>query len=1054
MVNIASTLYFAFNYKIYLICQFWSIFHYFISSSDFGREGTNTAIMQRGQHYRRKQRRSSNSIKNRISSPRHQIYRAATWSGNYELDDDDEEDYNEYLNRTGSVFQQGLSFSGSPTAVNMMYQYAFEEGLELSLIPENEALPFAAGPKVLELGLTGFTGRLIITQQAVRKYAYPSYIPQREEKKDDSVVTSSSSSSSESEGRRPPYSDAKVTGATAYKNGRKQTDRSRSASNAPPSAVAIDDLAAFMVSLDATKTFPSTVLNTSVDGFSHSVEVVSVASSVSTSAAARAEREDSIIQFASIFAAPHPVEKPKDGEGIDEESIDTRGGVHEQGLSGGNWSGDSGGRERPSDLLTEFANTFAILDTVPGPHDEGGSIDDDTSLAAASRSPSAAESSSYGVKPPSPISEFAAAFAALSGPATPPEAEGGSIDDGKSSVESSSASSSIAAAQRSERSVSPEQSPTSGTMERVTEFAIAFASLSGPPNVPEMVLGSIDEGSTVTSMHSASDASHSVSTATEKAATPEKPSRDQGPQDALSEYVAAFGELTGSPEASKPGKGEMIDEESQPSLAGSSSLSSSSASESHRTSKSDIDKEPLDPMTDFVNAFGALAGPTSEQENKGQMIDEETLSTPTASGSLSSSEDPLTQFTKAYRAESGVPPSVKKPRGNIHTPSEKVSSAMKAKRRTSQQSAARKTAAGVGNARPKISLAKKRKIREMFPNYPDVSTGSHGSLDPVGVYLHQKCSAPFEKTLGPKDLAELLEVFPFAAYCADDKGRLPLHVLGENGQLVNDPQGRQRATALARLLIQAYPQSVTYSDSDGRLPFVALLQRWIDVHYDQEMSKLAKGSKHSVGGLQRRTVGSVKLSGLGLEEKSIDYDKLFPNMALWPPVEWCLGMLSMVLDDMTGKGMLQEAIANRPLKEQIEARRQYVWNIFASVPYLLKAVLFLDGGVGLGRKRVLQMSFIRRGLLSSNSVGKWLEAMFLKQGTPSKLAIDYFHVLSQTTPEDYVGPKRTPDEEDVDAFHSEREEVFQAIANMEVIIPALVVLEEKETERAATTDVV
>jgi hypothetical protein len=38
--------------------------------------------------------------------------------------------------------------------------------------------------------------------------------------------------------------------------------------------------------------------------------------------------------------------------------------------------------------------------------------------------------------------------------------------------------------------------------------------------------------------------------------------------------------------------------------------------------------------------------------------------------------------------------------------------------------------------------------------------------------------------------------------------------------------------------------------------------------------------------------------------------------------------------------------------------------------------------------------------------------------------------------------------------HSEREEAYKAIANMEVIFPALAVLEEKETEIAATTNMV
>jgi hypothetical protein len=112
------------------------------------------------------------------------------------------------------------------------------------------------------------------------------------------------------------------TTSTEYKNARKQTDRSKAAGKkgAHPSHVAIDDLAAVMVSKLPARDFNS--FNASVDGFSNSVEVVSVASSVSTrAAAASVEREDNIVQFASIFAvAPQTTaEKSKEGEGIDDE---------------------------------------------------------------------------------------------------------------------------------------------------------------------------------------------------------------------------------------------------------------------------------------------------------------------------------------------------------------------------------------------------------------------------------------------------------------------------------------------------------------------------------------------------------------------------------------------------------------------------------------------------------------------------------------------------------------------------------------------------------------
>ncbi|CAB9510775.1 Potassium ion channel Yvc1 [Seminavis robusta] len=1148
---------------------------------------------QKQQQRRRRRRRSSTSSNSQAAL----LCTSASWPATaavsfYPSDDDDDDRDHDPL----------PLLAAEPPSVNMVYQYAFEEGLELSLVPENEAPPFTSGPKVLELGLSGFTGRLIITQQAIRQYAL--YGSSRnhnnhEEKKDESVSVISSSSS-ESEGRhqqqrrlysKPPMAPAAATAkatrtrqtksppvpqqqqqkslpdtskrkakdpAGARKPGKpdpsaakvnnsssrflqsspppRSSSKRKGQAPSPPAQQqqdAIDDIAAVFASSQG-DLFPqhNTNVAQAIDSFSHSsstgVEVVSVASTVSTrAAAAHAEREDTLDQFASIFATHQEEDNKPSGGDIDEEkSAAVSSSHHHRGSSSrgsGSHGGNSRGGEPGDDPVSDFATAFVSLSAGGPSHnkppaDSGGSIDDEASSMAEEASASAAAdsetteeaSNASTMAPPAEdaVSDFAAFVS--SGPTTnKPETDGGSIDDDDDDESSRRSGRSSAAASNSAASRESSSSSSAGGGHSVIEehasdvligdFTTAFVALSGPPTVPEVALGSIDEesatnrGLSVVSETESSVASQSYESS--RLSQAGSPSTPQDPPDAMSDFVTAFGQLTGPTQvAQQQTKREMIDEESIPSRANSSSLSSSSSGQQSRESskQESVQQGPVDPMTDFVTAFGALTRPTPEGNGKGQMIDEDSPSSvasgsattpePQSSNSRSSSEDPLTQFTKAFGGDpagQSVPARVEgprivqapqapsesrelqeqsKPETKATTPAPAPATApasapttAPAKKRMSQKNKTKKAATGA-IAKARISIDKKRKIREMFPNYPDVSTGSAGSQDPVGVYLHQKCSAPYEKTLPPKDLRELLEVFPFAAYCADDKGRLPLHVLGENGRLVKDPQGRQRATALAKLLITAYPQSVTYPDSDGRLPFVALLQQWIEVHYEHMSGRFSRDTKQStLASMKKSLIGK---SGNQEENKPIQYDKLFPAIDLWPYAEWCLSMLSMILDDMLGKGVLQEALGNRPLAEQMEARRQYVGNVLVSVPLLVKSVLFLDGGVGSSRKRILQMPFIRRALLTQESVGTWLEGMCLRQGTPSKLAIDYFQLLSQTTPLDYVGPKRTPDEQDEAAFHRERETVYRAIEELEVIIPSLVVLDEKETERAATTNVV
>ena len=69
------------------------------------------------------------------------------------------------------------------------------------------------------------------------------------------------------------------------------------------------------------------------------------------------------------------------------------------------------------------------------------------------------------------------------------------------------------------------------------------------------------------------------------------------------------------------------------------------------------------------------------------------------------------------------------------------------------------------------------------------------------------------------------------------------------------------------------------------------------------------------------------------------------------------------------------------------------------------------------------------------TINFFFEGMASKQGQPSKLVVDYFYLLSNTTPEDYVGRKKSYDEEDVEAFHREKGRVYRALEKMNLELP-------------------
>lgn len=354
--------------------------------------------------------------------------------------------------------------------------------------------------------------------------------------------------------------------------------------------------------------------------------------------------------------------------------------------------------------------------------------------------------------------------------------------------------------------------------------------------------------------------------------------------------------------------------------------------------------------------------------------------------------------------------------------------------------------------------------------------------DPHHTKLHIQCGKP-ETTL--QQLHDAFLRNPEAVSLRNSRGCLPLHILADNEELVQSPQGREIATTFALELMRAHPESVTCKDVSGNMPFMGLIRDWLDWAYEIKGGKGSKtrnpNAKFGVGEAVDRLrdrisifhntkddsreladvasplAGGKKSWIPNASSSSSSSSQSFPRVSLWNEVEWCFSMLSLVMDELGGKSGGLHKNTRRNLRApdlQDKICRDLLPTYMAEkFPFLLKTVLLLEEDGGETRRRLLKMSIFRRILVCPESVGPWLTSMLHKKGIPSIRGVDYLAMLSQTSVEDYVGGFRTILLEDIDNFHEHRCRLFDAIEALPGTIASLVILDERETERAAATQV-
>lgn len=257
--------------------------------------------------------------------------------------------------------------------------------------------------------------------------------------------------------------------------------------------------------------------------------------------------------------------------------------------------------------------------------------------------------------------------------------------------------------------------------------------------------------------------------------------------------------------------------------------------------------------------------------------------------------------------------------------------------------------------------------------------------------LHELCRQP-DVTLA--ELEDELDRAPYAVSVRDSRGRLPLHILGDNDELVSNPLGKLAATTFSRQLMRAYPEGITSLDDEGCMPFVAILQDWHNWIYESHrkqkdsahgnpVKSVTKGAKGLLGAWDDLTCdissavtktakdqqsdesilvpGSKIGSVLGISTRS------FPPVDVWEEVEWSLEMLSHAMDELGGKG----GAGHKPSRRQLinphghnqEARTDLATHIITTMPTILKTLLLVEDEGEDTRKKLFKTQIVRRMLL-------------------------------------------------------------------------------------------
>lgn len=354
--------------------------------------------------------------------------------------------------------------------------------------------------------------------------------------------------------------------------------------------------------------------------------------------------------------------------------------------------------------------------------------------------------------------------------------------------------------------------------------------------------------------------------------------------------------------------------------------------------------------------------------------------------------------------------------------------------------------------------------------------------DPLQTDLHVLVSST-EVTV--RRMEEIIMKDPEAVKVTDSQGRLPLHLLASNSDLLEYAEGQCIARQCAILLMEIYADSIVHKDKSGLMPFVFLIQKWVERTHDNDSIKsnraATNGTKRTIAGAIARithsgatesavdagarstaaTYSERKDSGLGVGTATTSVSSSlmgssnhFPPVQISEEVEWCFEMLSLAMDLLGGKP-LDPTLNARPrlsYRKQRSDRRALAENL-ASIPQILKTASLLESNTI--RSKIMESSAVRRALLCPQSIGPWITGMLLyKKGTSAVTAVTFLLTLSQLSVKDYVGKYRNPMPHDEEQFNAAKLEVYEAVEGLKEIVPSLLILNDDLLDNALATPLI
>ena len=286
----------------------------------------------------------------------------------------------------------------------------------------------------------------------------------------------------------------------------------------------------------------------------------------------------------------------------------------------------------------------------------------------------------------------------------------------------------------------------------------------------------------------------------------------------------------------------------------------------------------------------------------------------------------------------------------------------------------------------------------------------------------------------------------FYLWKTDCNGKLPLHVLTENVQLIEeDPVGCEEV-AICMIELMG-PANLVYALCPNSLwaPFISTLGRWTERLHGGGTSMKFRNTTRAISENDQNsarenpgetTQPRMKSSYFALFGSTVstrsqpklmtDTEKLMilpVNVKMNHHVLWSIRMLSRLID------------------EYPEQTREFIMTNLATVPLFLKSVLLLSNFDEM--QTVLETSLVSHAVLDKRSINVWLIAMLTSNRESRYRAVTFIKLLSRLTLVDLVDSSTSSErfsDAEIERFVRNREETFTCIRNLPGLFPAVLAL--------------